>query len=122
MTAYVRIGDARLKLGRTAEAEAAYRIALSKSDVSVAARNGDLPALLPIAAAHARLGDLKLASISNLALPEQDVLRREGCGEYKESEKIASLIPVAIEFNPANYPLAPLRPAQWAKVCNVPKQ
>lgn len=118
ITAQVRIGDSLLKLGRRSEAEAAYRMALSSSDAAVAKRNDDFPALLPTAAAHAGLGNLKLASVTTHTPLEQSALRREGCREVRESERIAKLIPVAFSFNPVNYPLVPLKTAQWDRVCS----
>jgi tetratricopeptide (TPR) repeat protein len=113
MTAYVRIGDSFVKLGRLAEAEAAYKTALSKSDAAVAVKHADLPALLPIAAAHAGLSNLKLVSAAR-ASAEQTGLRKQSCDESFHAQKFAKLIPVAFFFNPVNYPVIPLtdRPSQ----------
>ena len=121
MTAYVRIGDALAKLVRPAEAEAAYKTALSKTDPTIAVKHADLPALLPLAAAHAGLGNLALAAASRSHDPaDAESLRRHGCDESAESQKIRKLIPAALAFNPVNYPVVPVKPADSSQMCNQP--
>lgn len=118
MTAYVRIGDTLVRLGRLPEAAAFFSSALSKSDPALAVRHRDLPVLIPIAAAHASLGNLKLASAAAAhGAAEQDRLLRQGCEEYAHAQEIKKLIPVAFAFNPANYP-APELKAEAPQACN----
>jgi len=121
MTAYVRIGDALMKLGRPAEAEAAYSKALSlpKYEAALAIERADLPALLPMAAAHAGLGELRLAAASAIHNPaEQDSLRMQGCDEMNKALDIDRHLPVAFAFNPANFPGFDRKHANWRNECN----
>ena len=119
MTANVRIGDSLLKLGRPADAEAAYRTALSKSDTALAIKRADIPALLPIAAAHAGIGDVNFASASLVKDPtERDRLRAQGCEEYRQAGELNKRITVQWTFNPTNFPAVRPNPAQWPEACN----
>lgn len=118
MTAYIRTGDILLRLGRTAEAEAAYRSALSRSKVDLAIKHADFPALLVVAAAHAGLGNLKFASASVVKNPaEQDVLRRQGCDEYSEARNFNKYIPVPFAFSPVNFPAPRVATAALQPAC-----
>jgi non-specific serine/threonine protein kinase/serine/threonine-protein kinase len=119
MTAYVRIGDALVKLGRTSDAEAAYRSALSKSNPALAIKHADLPALLVLAGAHAGLGSLKFTSASAIQNSAgQDTLRRQGCDEYVEARNFNRFIPVPFAFNPANFPAPRIRIADLPQACD----
>ena len=105
MTAYVRTGDVLARLGRTADAEAAYRSALSEFDADLAIKHADLPALLVLAAAHVSLGNLRFASAFAAHDPaEQKTLRQRGCDEYSEGRTFNKLIPVSFAFSPVNIP------------------
>jgi eukaryotic-like serine/threonine-protein kinase len=120
MTAYVRIGDSLANLGRPAEAETAYKTALAKIDPATAVKHADLPALLPLAAVHAGLGNLKLAAASRSHAPaDEEGLRRQGCDESTESQKIRKLIPTAFAFNPVSFPVVPVKSPQ---MCSQPVQ
>ena len=119
MTAYVRSGDTLAKLGRPAEAEAAYRSALSKSNADLTIRNADLPHLLVLAAAHERLGDLKFASASLVQNPaEQVALRQQGCDEYYGGRHFNNLVPVPFAFSPVNYPAPRVTAARLPHACD----
>ena len=121
MTAYVRIGDSLAKLHRAPEAEAAYRTSLSKADTTVAERHGDVPVLLPIAAAHAGLGNLKLAIASGAHTPaEQDRQRKQACDELREAGSIGSLVPVTFAINPANFPQV-FKQLKLPPACKLPQ-
>jgi len=118
MTAYVRIGDILATLARTADAETAYRSALSKSNADVAIKYADLPVLLVLAAAHAGLGNLKFASASVVKNPaEQDTLRRDGCDEYAEARNFNKHIPVPFAFSPVNFPAPRVNIAAQRQAC-----
>ena len=119
MTASVRIGDALLKLGRQAEAGAAYKAALAKSDAALAGKRQDMPALMPLAAAHAGLGDLKFAEAS-LARDsgERDRWRAQGCEEYRQARELTKLITVPWTFNPTSFPGLRTSPA-LPQACNL---
>jgi non-specific serine/threonine protein kinase/serine/threonine-protein kinase len=118
MTAYIRTGDILLRLGRAAEAEAAYQSALSKSKADLAIKHADFPALLVIAAAHAALGNLKFASASVVKNPaEQDALRRHGCDEYSEARNFNKQIPVSFAFSPVNFPAPRVTIAALQQAC-----
>lgn len=105
MTAYVRTGDALSKLGRAADAEAAYRTALSKSNPDLAIKHANLPALLVLGAGHVGLGNLKFSSAKLVHSPaEQNTLHRQGCDEYVAGRNFDQLIPVPFAFSPVNFP------------------
>jgi tetratricopeptide (TPR) repeat protein len=118
MTAYVRSGDILVTLGRAADAEVAYRSALSKANPAFAIKYADLPVLLVIAAAHAGLGNLKFASASAVKSPaEQDALRRHGCDEYSEARNFNKHIPVPFAFSPVNFPAPRVTIAALQQAC-----
>ena len=116
MTAHVRIGDSLMKLGRLAEAEAAYKTALSKSEASVAVKHLDLPVLLPVIAAHSGLSNLYLVSAAHVSA-EQTGRKKQSCDEYFEAQKFARLIPVRFAINPVNYPVVPVT-GQQSQSCS----
>ncbi len=119
VTDYVRIGDALVKLRRLAEAETAYRTALSKSEPGLAAKRADLPALVPIRAAHADMGDLNFVAASSVRdSTQRDRLRVQACEEYRQAREVNQLIPVAWTFNPSNFPAVLLKAADPLQGCN----
>ncbi len=121
MTAYARMGDALAKLGRWGEAETAYKTALSKADPDVAIRKEDLPVLLPLAAAHAQLGNLKFAAASREHNDAQKGgLIRQGCTEYVRARELGRRIPVEFAFNPTNFPAPPRHAAEPPQACSDP--
>jgi len=120
MTANVRIGDSLLKLGRTDEAEAAYKAALSKLDRAVAIKRADMPALLPLAAAHAGIGDVNFASSSRVRdSAERDRLRMYACEEYRQARELSQSITVQWTFNPTSFPAVRPRISHLPQVCNL---
>jgi tetratricopeptide (TPR) repeat protein len=119
MTAYVRMGDAFLKLGRLGEAQAAYKTALSKYDAGAAIKRANFPALLPLAAAHAGLGELNFTTASTTKdTARQDALRKRGCDELAAMIEINKVIPVAFSFSPANFPAFERNAASQLQECN----
>jgi len=103
VSGYVKIGDVLMKLGRSADAETAYKSALDRSNPAAAGKYLDLPALIPLRAAHAGMGEVKIASASRPA----DQAFFDGCKEYARAEESGTLIPTKLEFNPANFPAFP---------------
>lgn len=106
VTDYVRMGDALLKLRRSGEAENAYMSALAKSDVNGATLHNDLPALLPIAAAHARIGDLRTeAAISARSPQEQERLQDQACLEFLAGDAISNKFrALSVVLSSSNFP------------------
>jgi tetratricopeptide (TPR) repeat protein len=119
MTASVRMGDALLKLRRRAEAGTAYKAALAKLDAALAGKRQDMPALMPLAAAHSGLGDLQFAQASPAQNSgELDRLPLQGCEEYRQARELNKLITVSWTFNPTNFPGFRTGPA-LPQACNL---
>jgi non-specific serine/threonine protein kinase/serine/threonine-protein kinase len=102
---YVRMGDTHLKLNRWQDAAAAYNKALEKADLSFSLTHKDIPALYPIADAHAGIGDLSMA----LARKSRDPVERarywnEGCASYQQSVDTWRQIPQPARFSPSHFP------------------
>ncbi len=124
VTDYVKIGDALLRQRRFPEAEAAYKTAISKSDLDTATRHADLPALLPIAAAHSGIGDLRFATASSIHDPQQrQSLQQQGCDAYRVSQQIGSkLNSLSSALSSSNFPGFRLKTAALPPECSLPLQ
>jgi non-specific serine/threonine protein kinase/serine/threonine-protein kinase len=123
-TDYVRMGDAFIKLNRWQEAASAYNKALQKADLSFSLAHKDIPALYPIADAHAGLGDLSMAMARNSHDPNQRArYRNEACNSYQQSLDTWHQIPQPARFSPSQYPAGdPRRVIQQLAECRVTHQ
>jgi serine/threonine protein kinase len=103
--AYVRMGDALIKLNRWQDAAAAYKKALEKADLSFSLAHKDIPALYPIADAHAGMGDLSMALARKGHDPsERERYRDEACTSYQQSVETWHQIPKPARFSPSQFP------------------
>ncbi|HVU45111.1 MAG TPA: protein kinase [Terracidiphilus sp.] len=120
VTDYVKIGDALFKERHFSEAESAYQAALSKSDMSFAKQHSDLPALLPISAAHFGLGDLHFVAASLERNPvKQEHLHGEACDEYFAGQEISNTaIAPPLALSSSNFPAFHLKATATAQACS----
>jgi eukaryotic-like serine/threonine-protein kinase len=99
----VGFGDTLTKLGRYAEAAAAYERALQKIDLNVLRSHDNIPALYPAADAYSGMGDLAMALAGKASGPaERGRRRKEACDDYQKSADVWKVIPNANPF-PSNY-------------------
>jgi non-specific serine/threonine protein kinase/serine/threonine-protein kinase len=118
-TDYVRLGDTFAKLHRLSEAEAAYRSALSKSDVNLAVQHADRPALLPAVAAYGGIGNLHFAAAASAHnAEERERLQREACQEYRAGQEIdTKFTALPLAFSSSNFPAFPVKTTGLPQVC-----
>ena len=123
-TDYVRMGDTLTKLNRWQDAAAAYNKALRKADLSFSLAHKDVPALYPVADAHAALGDLSMAMARRSHDPNQRArYRNEACTSYQQSLDTWHQIPQPARFSPSQYPAGdPRRVIQQLAECRVRHQ
>jgi serine/threonine protein kinase/tetratricopeptide (TPR) repeat protein len=122
MTDYIRIGDTYLRMNRVAEAEAAYRTAVAKSNLTLAKEHDDLSALHPIAGAYSAIGSLGMLKASNAHdSEERSRLRNEACASYTYSLEIQKHIPTSMSLSPSDFPVTSLSvPANLSTPCKGP--
>jgi eukaryotic-like serine/threonine-protein kinase len=102
---YVRMGDVLIKLNRWQDAAAAYKKALQKADLAFSLAHKDVPALYPIADAHAGMGDLAVAMASKSRDPNQRAgYRNDACSSYQQSVDTWHQIAQPARFSPSHFP------------------
>jgi non-specific serine/threonine protein kinase/serine/threonine-protein kinase len=110
---YVRIGDALLKMKRTAEAEEACKKALAKSDLASAVAHNDVPRLQSIAGAYAGFGGLRMEMAAQDPDPEDaSRLRNEACSAYQQSNEVQKHLPLSVRFSSSDFPMPDLNSAR----------
>ena len=104
---YARIGDALLRLNRLEEAGRAYARALAAANEPFSLAHGDVPALYPIAAAQAGIGDLAMA-LAHRSPGRTERVRHlaEACASYQQSIDTWRRIGQPALFSPSQFPAA----------------